>query len=184
MEEIQATARPYNLLHEVAALIHTARSANDQLVSDARGPALRAIQSHLDFIGRELDSVSADADLRKTACNELSKLLAAATQATSIAHIAQAQQTAEDAYDRALTLIEKAQTPEPEPTPAVSPDSTKPVEEPKPPKPKVKKRRIIEVKTLCAGSFIETNEDLESFLSKLRTELTAALEADERVQIK
>ena len=40
MEEIQAAPRPYNLLHEVAALIHTARTANDQLVSDARGPAL------------------------------------------------------------------------------------------------------------------------------------------------
>jgi hypothetical protein len=187
MEEIQATARPYKLLHEVAALIHTARTANDQLVSDARGPALLTIQSFLDYIRTELDNVSADADLRTTACNELSKLLEAATKATSIAHIAQAQQTAEDAYDRALTLIEKAQTPPPAPKPTPGPTPPDTVEDPKlptPQKPLVKKRRVIEVKSLCSSNFIETNEDLETFLSKLRTELTAALDADERVQIK
>ena len=33
MEEILAAERPYNLLHEVADLIHIARSANDELVA-------------------------------------------------------------------------------------------------------------------------------------------------------
>jgi len=51
-------------------------------------------------------------------------------------------------------------------------------------KPKVKLRRIVEVKKLCSTGFIETSADIEDFLQKLRAELEKALEADERVQIK
>ena len=53
-----------------------------------------------------------------------------------------------------------------------------------PPKPKVKTRRVVEPKSLWTGGFIETPADIEAFLTKLRAELEAALDADERVQIK
>jgi hypothetical protein len=97
---------------------------------------------------------------------------------TSIAHIAQAQQTAGDAFNRALTAIEEAQVPPPPPKPD---DDPAPVT---PPAPKVKKRRVLDTKALWSGTFIETEEDMEAFLKKLRVELEAALKADERVQIK
>jgi len=176
MEEILAAPRPYGLLHEVAELIHTARSVNDQLVSEARGPAVAGIQGLLDGVNEELGKVSADEALRKTATNELTNLVATASQATSIAHIAQARQAAEAAFDRALTAIEQVQTP---PTP--EPEGATP---PAPPKPKVKKRRVVEAKSLWSGGFIETADDVEAFLAKLRATLQAAIEADERVQIK
>ena len=48
----------------------------------------------------------------------------------------------------------------------------------------MKKRRIVEVKTLWSGDFIETPDEVETFLNRLRAELEAALEAGERVQIK
>ena len=176
MEEILAAPRPYNLLPEVADLTHTARSVNDQLVSEARGPALAAIQGLLDGVTGELDKVSAGEPLRRAATSELAKLLGTATKATSIAHIAQARQTADGAYDRALTTIEKAQAP-----PPPKPDDPTP---PMPPKPQVKKRRVVEARAIWSGGFIETPEDVEAFLNKLRAALEAALEADERVQIK
>ncbi|MCK4303758.1 MAG: BREX system P-loop protein BrxC [Candidatus Eisenbacteria sp.] len=173
MEEILAASQPYNLLHEVAGLTHTARSVNDQLVSEARGPAVAEIQGLLDAITEELNKVSADDALRKTATGELTKLLGTASQVTSIAHIAQARQTAEAAFDLVLTAIEKAQIP-----PSPKPD------DPTQPKPKVKRRRVVEAKKLWSSGFIETPEDVEAFLTKLRAELEAALEANERVQIK
>lgn len=52
------------------------------------------------------------------------------------------------------------------------------------PKPKVKKRRVVEVKQLCTTSFIETTDKLEGFLTKLRSELEEVIAADERIQIK
>ena len=178
MEEILATARPYRLLHEVAGLTHTAKTINDQLVAGARGPAVAEIQGLIDDVAQELGKVSADEGLRKLATSELTKLLGTASQAASIAHIAQARQTADIAFDRALTAIEKAQTPPPK-LPDGD-DSTPPV----PPKPKVKKRRVVEARSLWSGGFIETPADVEAFLDTLRAELEAALAADERVQIK
>ena len=176
MEEILSAPRPYKLLQEVAGLAHTVRSVNDQLVSDARGPAVAEIQGLIDGVASELERVSADETLRQMATSALSRLLDTATQAKSIAHIAQARQTADAAFDRALTAIEQAQAP-----PPPKPDDPTP---PKPPTPRVKKRRVVEVKALWSGGFIETSDDVEAFLTKLRAELEAALDADERVQIK
>jgi hypothetical protein len=173
MVEILGTSRPYNLLHEVAELAHTGHSVNDQLVSKARTPAITAIEEKLEGITRELDRVSADESLRIAATDKLNRLLNRATVETSIAHITQAAQTAEDAYDRALVKIEQELA-----------KITTRVGEPPPPKPKLKKRRVVEVKKYCSGDFIETIEDLNAFIAKLRAELEAALKADERVQIK
>ena len=135
------------------------------------------MQGLLAGVTGELDRVSADEALRKTTSGELAKLLATATQATSIAHIAQARQAAEAAYDRALAAIEQAQAAQ-----SKSDDLTP--DDPTPPKPKVKKRRVVEPKSLWSGSFIETEDDMEDFLKKLRMVLKAALAANERVQIK
>ena len=170
MEMILAAPHPYGLLHEVANLSYTARSVNDQLVANARRPAVAEIQALLDGVASELDRGAAKEPLRKTATGELVKLLETAGQSTSIAHIAQARQAAETAYDQALTAIEQAQLPPP-------PD------DPTPP-PIIKKRRVVEVKSLWSGGFIETPDDVESFLARLRSELEAALAAEERVQIK
>ena len=170
MEEILAAPRPYGMLHEAASLTHTARSVNDRMISDARNQADAEIQGLIDGVKAELDKAAANAALRQSATDELARLLAAATQATSIAHIAQARQAADAAFDRALTAIESHSQPKPD--------------DPTAPQPPVKKRRVVEAKSFCVAGFIETREDAESFLSKLRAELEAALEADERVQIK
>ena len=178
MEEILATPRPYNLLPEVAGLTHTAKTINQQLVAEARGPAVAEIQGLIDGVTEELNKVSAGNALRGKATAELKKLLATASRTQSIAHIVQARQTAEVAFDQALTIIEQPPTPEP-PEPPIGPDKPPP-----PKKPKVKKRRVVEAKRLWSGGFIETPDDIEAFLDKLRVELEAALKANERVQIK
>ncbi len=169
MVEILATSRPYNVLHEVADLIHTAQSANNELVSEARSPSIVVIQGFLDSVKAELNTRDASETLRREATNELEKLLETAAQSNSIAHIAQARQTAEGAFDRALLAIEKTTIPP-------NPDPIK--------RTKVKKRRIVEAKSLWTNGFIETPEDVEAFLAKLRTELEAAIKDDERVQLK
>lgn len=193
MEEILKSPRPYKFIPEVADLIHTARTVNDQLVTDARGPAGAAIQLLLDNVSHELENISANDQLRKTATTELSTLLADAYAAKSIAHIGQAQHAAEGAYDRALTAIENSQLPEPAPDPTIGsdPDPKKPAlsgstanDKIQPYAPKIKKRRVIIVKDLYTTTFIETSEELETFLTKLRTEMESALKANERIQIK
>ena len=174
MDEIRASQRPYNMLREVADLIATARSVNNELMAAARGPALMEIQRHLDGVRSELDRVSASDSLRKQCITELASLLVAAGKATSIAHIAEAQNAAGDAYDRAWSAMEEAQA-----VPVVVPGKPAP-----PPQPAIKKRRVVEPKALWPEGFLETPSDVEAFLGKLRAALQAAIDAGERVQIK
>ena len=171
MEEILKMKQPYGQLHEVADLVQTARGVNDQIVTEARSPAVKEIQGLLSSTVQELESVSADATLRSRATAGLSKLLEEAEQATSIAHIAQARQAAEVARDQVLNVIEEVQK-------KISNDHTPGTA------PRLKKRRVVEAKALWTGDFIESAEEMEAFLSKLRAALQAALDNDERVQIK
>lgn len=175
MEEILAAPRPYGQLPQVAALIDTARKVNGELVAEARGPAVLAIRRLIDRVKVELDKASADSALRKLATEELQKLLFTATEDNSIAHVAQAVQQAEGAFDRSLSAIEKAQAPPPAKPGAPAPATPPPV---------VKKRRVVEVKGLCPDGFLETTEDVTAFLGKLEATLRTAVNAGERVQIK
>ena len=186
MEEILRAAAPYGLLHQVAGLIQTARSANDTLVAEARAPAVAEIQGLLVGVEEELAKVSVSDGVRRTATLELKRLRDTAAKEHSIAHIEQARQAAEGAFDRALTLIEDAQS-----APPAKPDGvtttttpTTPTTPTPPPKPKLKRRRVVQARAFLSGSFLETQADVDLFLDSLRVELEAALAADERIQIK
>ena len=174
MQEILAAPRPYNLLHEIADLTHIAKSVNDQLVAEARSPVVAAIQGLLVGVADELKKEQTDESLQNRVTAELTSLLTNTIEATSIAHISQARDTAEVAFDRAMTAIEEAR----KKTVPVGGGGDPPVPS------SVKKRRSIEVRSMWSGGFIETQEDVDEFLSKLRAELEEALKADERVQIK
>ncbi len=122
-------------------MIHTANGVNDALIAEERAPAVQRIQDLLDGVATELDKVAADNDLRSRSTAELEKLRATAAAASSIPHIAQACQTADGAYDRALAAIEKAMAPPaPKPGEGAPPTSSTP---------KVKKRRVVDARSLC-----------------------------------
>ncbi len=176
MEEILRMKRPYDVLQEVAGLIHTATKVNDELVADARIPAVSHIKGLIEMVKTELEKVPDDADLRDKANSELDKLLdAASVTDSSIAHIDQSSSTADSAFDRAMVVIEEAQS-----KPSLSGSATTPSVPPV----VVKKRREISVKGLWSGGFIETQEDINTFLTIVRKELEDALDSDERIQIK
>jgi len=171
MEEILASERPYGMLSEVADLIHRVRTLNDKLVSDARGPAVEAIQGFLNGVTAELAKQPSDEAFHDSATQRLESLLEAASTATSIAHITQAQHAADAAFDEAMKAIEANREEqkggtlgEPVPVP--------------------RERQVVEARSCLSGNFIETTEEIEDFLNKLRSELETAIQANKRVQIK
>lgn len=177
MEEILAAERPYAMLKDVADLTRKAKQVNEALVESERAPALEAIASLIASVEKEADRSAANEGLQGRATAELQRLKDTAARATSIAHIAQARQAADDAYDRALALIEQESLTTGEHKPGEEAPET-------PPPPPLKKRRVIEPRNVWQSGFIESQEDVETFLTNLRTELEAALAADERIQIK
>lgn len=182
MKEILNHDRPYAMLKEVAGLQHTVQSANNQLVAAAQDPAVAEIQKRLDSLKAELEKAGASSCFVSKVNEEFGKLLSRASGSRSIAHIHQARVTAEQAYDRALTELEKMIA-----TPTVVAETVSGGGQPTvvmPVTPKVRKRRLIETKTLCQSEFIETAEEMEAFLTALREELQATLDAGERAQLK
>lgn len=182
LEAILASPRPYDQLHQVAQLIETSRAVNEQLTAAARHPAVVAIRGLLEGVTSELDKTSAGEPLGSATTSELKALLATTTSASSIAHIAQARETAEAAFDRALSAIEKALAAgRSKPPPGGDPAGAT---GPKADCHKIKKRRIVQARSYWPEGFIETQADVDAFIAKLRAELMAAVAADERVQLK
>ena len=182
MKEILNSPRPYPRLKEVAGLQHIVRNANNELISEAQGPAVVEIQGRLDSLKAELEKAGASSSFLSKVNDEFTKLLNRVSGSRSIAHILQARKAADEAYDRALTEMEKAVQPQPQTVPETgggkSPETTAVIA------PKIKKRRVIEAKKLLKGDFIETVEEMNTFLSALRKELQATLDAGERAQLK
>jgi len=168
----------------VGALQHKVQTANNELVAAAQGPAVAEIQTRLDSLKSELEKAGASSAFLAKVNEDFTKLLKQASGSRSIAHIQQARVAADKAYDRALTEMEKVALPSgggavPADKDGIDSDTiTKPV------KTKIKKRRVVEPRKLWTSEFIETKEEMEAFLSALRQELQATLDADERVQLK
>ena len=184
LKEILHSPRPYSMLKEVSALKHTVRTANNELITAAQGPAVAEIQGRLDSLKAELEKAGAPTEFLAKVNDEFTKPLNMASGSRSIAHIQQARTAADKAYDRALTEMEKAAVPTGGDAVPADRDGADATTITKPVKTKIKKRRVVEIRKLWTSEFIETKEDMEAFLSTLRQELQATLDADERVQLK
>jgi DNA repair exonuclease SbcCD ATPase subunit len=168
------------MLHEAADLIHRANQVNEELVAQARTPALAEIQRLLDSVGADLDKVAAAEDLRQKTTQPFNDLKERVATESDIAHINQHCTQAREAYEEALDAIEAAAhapTPMSPTTPGQPTTSTTAG-------PTYKKRWAVDAKALWPGGFIETTDDMEEFLKKLRAELEAGLAAEKRIQIK
>jgi hypothetical protein len=172
MEAILKAKRPYGSLNQVSALKASVSAYNTQLVTDARQDAMATLQTYLDQIETEVSRSALDGTVRSQAIAPLQRLIKEVEQSSSIAHIRQAQTEGESVFDRGMALIEKASQP------PVDPDIDTP------PRPTTKPRRVVEVKSLCPEGFIESQEQIDQFLTALRQELEGAIAAGERVQIK
>jgi hypothetical protein len=179
MGEILKAPAPYGMLHEVVGLIHTVEAVNTSLVSERRGEALAKIDNFLTIIGQELNVIAAESALRAACTGALQKIRSIVGAEESLAHITQAKQDAQQAYDAAVTRIEEASKsskqvigkngPGKQPTATVT---------------AVKTRRIIEPAKLVSKHYLETQGDVDEFLASLKQNLEAALAKNERIEIR
>ena len=172
MQEILAAPAPYGLIKNAESLIQTVEGVNATLVEQHRKGALAEIDLQLGKVQVELDDAKASADLRNQCLHPLQSLKRQVESQTSIAHIDQAPSAAVESADEAFRKIEGAaqQTP----TTGVGDGTQKPYV----------KRRVVKASTLAPKSLLETREDVEAYLRKLRQALEAAIEAGERIEIR
>jgi hypothetical protein len=174
--EILRAPAPYGMVKEAAALIACIAQANDALIAAQRARILPAIDKELSKVQRELDTAQADQDLRNQCLYPLQQLKQQAESQTSLAHIAQAARRALELADAAFARIEAAIPPPPrKPGDAVKdhPDT-----------PYVKPRRVIKAAALTPEGYLETQADVDGYLSKLRAALEKGIAAGDRIEIR
>lgn len=177
MQEILNAPAPYGMIKDADGLIRTVDEVNTTLVTAKRVEAVTEIDKLADQVKQELDRAAADTKLRAECLDPFDRLRRSVQSQESIAHIAQAQQRAEQCFETALTKIEKAVA-----DPPVKPGV---VAEPSPPpeKPVVKPHCTIQPAALMNKAFLETGEDVRVFVEKLRKQLEEAVDAGKRVRI-
>ena len=172
MREILTAKSPYKILAEATGLIEKVQATNEQLLATARTAAAASIEQARAKLAAELAARGISEPGLTAAClGPLDHLTASLEREQSLAHLAQTRGLAEEKLDLALTRIEEFLKAKAEQ------DNT-----PKPPA--AKPRHTLRPADLVSAAFLETEDDIDAFLSKLQAELKAALDRGQRIQIR
>ena len=198
LRDILAMEAPYRRIREGSTLILTVAEANRQVLEKRRAHALEIIDPLIAKVKEELDQVQATPDLRNAALHEIQSIRKRVESQTSVSAIFMLQAEAREAYDNAFEKIartverlqrERVQQKHVE----VLVDSGVvgggtggvPVRDAPPQPPAWKKKRVVRASDFAnAGSYLESQRQVDEFLSSLRSALTEAIAKNERVEIR
>ncbi|EAU41314.1 ATPase-like protein [Fulvimarina pelagi HTCC2506] len=189
IKEILTLEAPYSRVREGSALIATVAEANRVLLEKRREHAFGIIDPLIAKIQTELDSVSAEAELRNRSLYPIQNIRKRIETTPSVSAIFMAQTEARDAYDDAFEVIAKAvklakervKTAEPvgigsQPQTPSGGFSETPVFRP---------RLVVQPsKLVSAGGYIESQAQVDDFIDRLRARLLEAVSKNERVEIR
>jgi hypothetical protein len=178
MEEILCASSPYGLIQETEGLISTVDAVNEGLIAASRQAALATIDKLLEQVRSEVGAAGGDASLQAACLAPLQTLRTQVEEQTSVAHIAQAAQQAQGAFDAALAKLEETFKPT---GPQLAHDGGA---TPDAPKPTIKPRRVIEPSKLVLTTYLETLDDVHGFLDRLRAAMEDAIHKGERIQVR
>ncbi len=184
LTQIRDNAKPYGMVNRIEPLLATVTSVNEQLAQEKRDRALLSIDEKLAEVQAKLLAVSANPDVSNKALRLLQDLKARIAIQTSIAQILYLQGQGGDAMDEAITLIEAAVAVKP--TQVVEPGSTS-----KPsqigagngPQAPAKTTKVVKASEFSTKTYLETEADVDAYISKLKEELLAAVRSGQIARI-
>jgi len=169
IREILAAPSPYGLIKDADPLINTVQAVNASLLATRRSQALDKVDQHIATLAKDIAAAEGDASLRTACLRPLESLREQVQREESLAHITQAESEAVKEFDAAVGRIEESRQK------AAGSGKDKPV---------IKKQRVVSPAGLVKTTYLETADDVNSFLDALRQELERAIENNERVQIR
>lgn len=174
MREILEAASPYGMIHETEGLISAVSAVNDRLVTAGRDRAVERLESEMGLVDWELRRAEADEALRVLCLRPMEAVLEQIGGQNSLAHLAQAEIEAVRLKDEALARIERYLTER-----AAAKAAADEVREVtfKPP-------RVIRAADLAKGTYLESDDEVEAFLERLRQIMKEALARSERIEIR
>ena len=187
LTQIRDNPKPYGLINRIEPLLASVTVVNEQLADDKREKALLSVDGKIAEVQAKLATAGATADLSNKALRPLQDLKTRIASQTSIAQILQLQEAGGDAMDDAINLINRTEAAAAKPIhQAASPgDAAKPVQTgaPNVPPPVAKTTRVIRAAELSSKTYLETEADVDTFVTKLKAELMAAVRAGQIARV-
>lgn len=190
LTKIRDNAQPYGLINRIEPLISTVSTANEALAQEKRERALLSIDSKLAEVQKHLDAHSASADLRNKALKPLQDLKTEIAGISSIARIFYLQSLANDAMDDAIARIDAAKpapTPKPDqpvpPHPVTSDTKAETTAQKATHSVTVKSIQAVHAASVLDQSYLETEADVDAYISKLKAELLAVVRAGKKARV-
>lgn len=182
LEAIRANPMPYAQVNRIEGLLSAVEKVNESLASARREKALLSIDGKIQEATQALDQAQADPSLRNAVLQPLQSLKTQLAGLVSIPRILFLQGRAGELLDEVMDKIAAAQpkaSTNPAPSPAPGGTPTPPPSAPPAPKP----IRVVRVADLGAKTYLETEQDVDAYVAKLRAELMAAIAAGHRTRV-
>ena len=187
LTQIRDNPKPYGQVNRIEPLLASVTAVNEQLAQDKREKALLSVDGKIAEVQAKLATAGATADLSNKALRPLQDLKTRIASQTSIAQILQLQEAGGDAMDDAINLINLSEAAAAKPAhQAASPgDAAKPLQTgaPNVPPPVAKTTRVIRAADLSTKAYLETEADVDAFVTKLKAELMAAVRAGQMARV-
>ncbi len=166
---------PYGLINQADGLIKSITAINEELIAKQRQQTELVLNEQIDRVQQELQSVQANADLSNQCLLPLQQIRQKIANNHSVAHLHQLQSFIPDEKDNALDKIAQVMQAKQKTSPAGVTDK---------PYPNYKKAVIIKPSDLMPQHYLENEQQVEQFLSALRTKLTATLANGDKIEIR
>jgi hypothetical protein len=184
LTQIRDNAKPYAMVNRIEPLLATVTAINEQLAQEKRDRALISIDEKLAEVKAKLSAISATPDVSNKALSLLQDLKTRITSQTSIAQILYLQGQGGDAMDEAITLIE-ASVAVKQPHVAEPGSTTKPSQTGTTtlPQATAKTTKVVKASEFSTKTYLETEADVDAYISKLKEELLAAVRSGQIARI-
>lgn len=184
LAQIRDNPKPYGQVNRIEPLLASVTAINEQLAQEKRERALLSLDAKLAEVQAKLGTAAATPDLSNKALRPLQDLKARIASQTSIAQIMLLQGAGGDAMDDAINIIEAAATKVPDQI-AMPGNTAKPLQtgQPNVPAPVAKTTRVIRAAELSSKTYLETEADVDAYVSKLKDALLTTVRAGQMARI-
>jgi hypothetical protein len=180
LEGIRNNKSPYAKVNRIEGLLSTVESVNEGLAGERREKALISIDGKIAEATQALDAASADANLRNAALKPLQDIKTQLAGLVSIPRILFLQgrggELLDEAMDKIAAAAKATQTSKPASTEAGTPPTAPPTAVAKPIK-------VIRTADFGSKTYLETTQDVNDYVEKLKAALLSAIESGQRARV-
>lgn len=185
LEQIREDATPYSKISRIEPLLTAVDAGNDALVQAQRETTLRTVDQRIDEASKALAQVSASAELSNAALRPLQELKVKIAGSAGIPAIQFLGNSAGDLLEESMELIRAslAKTQAAHSAAAGKTPATGGVSKPTPAAAAPKAAQTIRPAELATSSYLETDAEVDAYLTELKAQCTAVLKAGKRIRI-